>query len=83
MSDKQQKLNDLVSMLLEGSAEQYSQKTGASEQEAKMTAMLAMIKDLQVAYNVNLPELDQAIEVLENGRLDAQIRNANKDKQSE
>lgn len=82
MNDKQQDLNDAVRRLLENAAQHYSTETGASKSEAKMTAMLAMLKDLQVAMGATLPQLDQAIAVLEQGRLDAQIRDANKNQQS-
>lgn len=82
MNDKQQDLNDTVRRLLEDAAQYYSAETGASKSEAKMTAMLAMLKDLQAAMGATLPQLDQAIAVLEQGRLDAQIRDANKNQQS-
>lgn len=83
MNDRQQDLNEVVGRFLDVAAQQYSAETGASQTEAKMTAMLAMIKDIQAASGLKIPQLDQAVEVLEQGRLDAQIRDANKNQQSE
>lgn len=91
MSDRQEEIENIVQKLLKDQTEQFIHETGASQPEAEMAAMTTMLQDLKTVMGARLPELiqavtpdiEQAIAVLEQSRLEAQIRQANKDQQPE